>query len=108
MRILCDQNVPRKYLRALEEMPDITAASVADVLSHDAADADIVAFAETNGWVIFTSDEDFFPMSGNCGLLVYDQLEDPTPGDVVTAIQRIRDAYESEADILETVPGNWV
>jgi predicted nuclease of predicted toxin-antitoxin system len=107
MRILCDQNVPEKYLTAFQSTPDITARPVEDVLSHDAEDSAIASYAETNGWVVFTGDEDFFTTGGNYGLLVYDQIENPTPGAVVTAVRRIHRFYESDTEIMETVPGDW-
>lgn len=108
MRVLCDQNVPRKYLDALADADGITATTVAAVLRHDAADTEIAAYAETNDWVVFTNDDDFYLDSGNHGLLFYSQLEDPTPGVVVEAIRRIGAAYESDDEIVETVPDGWV
>ncbi|SEH48976.1 hypothetical protein SAMN05192561_10314 [Halopenitus malekzadehii] len=57
---------------------------------------------------MFTNDEDFYVVGGDHGLLVYDQVTDPTPSAVVAAIERIDAAYESDAEILETVPGGWL
>jgi len=57
---------------------------------------------------VFTSDADFFAVGGNRGLLVYDQLEDPTPGDIVEAVENIEQVYGDPSSILETVPGDWV
>ena len=108
MRILCDQNIPTKYIEAFDNSDNITVTTVDSVLQHDAADKDIVAYAERHDWVVFTNDDDFFVVGGDHGLLLYDQLDDPIPGDVVTAIQRISEAYHTQSEITESVPGNWV
>jgi len=49
----------------------------------------------------------FFDSSRSFGLLVYNQIEAPKPGDVISAVLAIERAYESRQDIVETVPGNW-
>lgn len=108
MRILCDQNVPAKYVDALESTDDFTVATVEDVLQHDATDSEIAAYAEKNQWVVFTNDDDFFVAGGEHGLLLYDQLEDPNPGDVVQAVQRIGQVYADPSNIVESVPGEWI
>jgi len=108
MRILCDQNVPEKYLQALRDAAGVRARRVDDVLTHDATDDEIASYAAAHGWVVFTNDADFYAVGGNHGLLVYAQIEDPAPGDVVQSVRRIDDAYESAADVLETVPDGWV
>ena len=108
MRLLCDQNVPNKYFEAFDAADNLTVTTVATVLRHDATDAEIVAYAEEHDWVVFTNDDDFFVVGGDHGLLLYDQLEDPVPGDVVTAVQRIGEAYRSQTEITESVPGNWI
>jgi predicted nuclease of predicted toxin-antitoxin system len=46
MRILCDQNIPAKYVEALESTNDFTVSTVKDVLQHDATDSEIAAYAE--------------------------------------------------------------
>ncbi len=58
--------------------------------------------------MIFTSDSDFFGHERTFGLLVYSQLENPQPGDVVAAVRAIGRAYERTREITETVPGGWV
>lgn len=108
MRILVDQNSAQKYIEAFEQADGITVATVADVLEHDTSDADIAAYAETNDWVVFTTDDDFFVAGGDHGLLLYDQIDDPTPGDVVAAVRQIEQAYENPSEITESVPGGWV
>ena len=107
MRILCDQNVPEKYVTAFRDADGVTVATVEDRLEHDAADAEIAAYAERNQWVIFTNDDDFFVAGGDHGLLLFDQLEDPQPADVVRAAQQIAEVYPDPADIIESVPGDW-
>jgi hypothetical protein len=106
MRILCDQNVPEKYLHALAD-GNATVTTVEDVLEHDATDSEIAAYAETNGWVVFTNDDDFYVDGGDHGLLFYSQIEDPSPGAVVEAVERIDAAYENASEIVETVPDGW-
>ncbi|MFB6142676.1 MAG: DUF5615 family PIN-like protein [Halorientalis sp.] len=108
MRVLCDQNVPAKYVDALRDADGLTVATVADVLEHDATDAAIATHAEREEWVVLTNDDDFFVAGGDHGLLLYDQLDDPSPGDVARAVQRIARAYAHTGDIVETVPGEWV
>jgi len=65
-------------------------------------------FAARDSWVVFTNDDDFFLTGGDHGLLLYDQLEDPSPGEVVIAVERIAAAYQSHAAVVETVPSEWV
>jgi hypothetical protein len=108
MRVLCDQNVPRKYADALRDVDGISVGTVADELEHDAADPDIASHAEATGAVLLTNDDDFYVDGQNHGLLFYSQVEAPTPGAVAEAVRRIRDAYESDAEILENVPDGWV
>ena len=107
MDVLCDQHVPEKYVRALSAVNGITVATVRDMLSADASDGDIAAFAAKNGWVVFTNDDDFYKQDARHGLLVYSQLNAPTPGAVVEAVTAIGDAYADDADIIEVVPGAW-
>jgi len=108
MRILCDQNVPRKYFEGLERTDGITVTTVRDALEHDATDTEIAAYAEQNQWVVFTNDDDFFVAGGDHGLLLYDQIEDPRPGDIVQAVQQIDRVYTDPSNIVESIPGDWV
>ena len=108
MRILVDQNSAQKYITAFEQAEGITVATVDDVLKHDAADADIATYAETNEWVVFTNDDDFFVAGGDHGLLLYDQIEDPSPGKVVAAVRKIEQVYADSSEITERVPDGWV
>lgn len=108
MRILCDQNVPKKYCETFQRTEGITVTTVDEALRHDAEDTDIAAYAEAHGWVVFTNDDDFYIAGGDHGLLIYDQIEDPSPGDVVKAVQKIDSVYESATDVVETVPDGWI
>lgn len=108
MRVLCDQNVPQKYVDALADAGGITVTTVRETLAADAPDWEIVTYATENGWVILTNDSDFFGDGREFGLLVYSQLADPRPGDIVDAIQAIDYAYESNSEVVETVPDGWV
>ena len=82
-----------KYIEAFDATDNITVITVASVLQHDARDAEIVAYAEHHDWVVFTNDDDFFVVGGDLGLLLYDQIEDPMPSDVISAIQQVGQAY---------------
>lgn len=108
MRILVDQNPAQKYVDAFEQADDIMVATVADVLEHDVSDADIATYAETHEWVVFTNDDDFFVTGSDHGLLLYDQIDDPSPGEVVAAVQKIEQAYADPSEITESVPDGWV
>ena len=108
MRLLCDQNVAGKYVQAFENHDEFVVSTVAEELSPDTSDDDIVAYAARYDWVVFTSDDDFFEHADQCGVLVYNQLHDPPPGDVLDAVMAIDAAYESNREIIEVVPGNWV
>lgn len=108
MRVLCDQNVPQKYVDALAAAGGITVATVRETLVADAPDREIAAYAAENDWVVLTNDSDFFGDSRGFGLLVYNQLEDPRPSDIVDSIQAIDYAYESNSEVVEKVPDGWV
>jgi len=108
MRLLCDQNVAAKYVQAFENGTKFVVTTVGDELSPDASDGEIVAYAAAHDWVVFTSDDDFFKQADQCGVLVYNQLTDPSPGDVLDAVIAVDDAYESSREIIEVIPGNWV
>lgn len=108
MEILFDQNANLNYIPALKQIDGISVYTVKDTLDPEASDETIAATAQANGWVIFTNDDDFFVHASDIGLLYYSQLEDPSPGDVATAVRRIATVYEDPMEIIETVPGNWV
>lgn len=108
MRILCDHNVAEKYPRTFEREEWLTVGRVAEELSPTASDSSISAYATAKDWVLFTTDDDFYAVDRSHGLIVYSQIEDPRPGDVVQAIAAVDDAYASRAEITEVVPDGWI
>jgi len=108
MRLLCDQNVARRYVDACIQAPDLQAITVRDALDPRATDPDIAAYARENEYVVLTADDDFFELSGQCGCIYFHQLEQPPVGDVLAAIRRIGAAYADHTEIVEVVPGGWV
>lgn len=107
MKLLCEHNVGQKYRNALAAIDGVTVEVYTDHLPADAPDTDIATFAEQNGYVILTRDEDFFALDPDCGVLFLDPNRSPRPGTVRRAIERIADAYADDRDIREPVPGRW-
>lgn len=107
MRLLFDQNVDRRYIDACNRDSRFFAATVGEVLDPRAADLDIVRYA-AEGYVVFTSDDDFFRLDAECGRILYEQTTRPPAGDVLDALGQIREAYDDHSDIVEVVPGGWV
>jgi hypothetical protein len=108
MRLLCDQNVARRYVDACIEPPDLQAVTVRDALDPRATDPDIAAYARENGYVVLTADDDFFELSEQCGCLYFHQSDQPPVGDILTTIRRIDEAYADRTEIVEVVPNGWV
>lgn len=108
MRIFCDEHVPPKYVFALELHADQTVTTVTDELYSGAPDAELSAFATSNDWVLLTNDSDFRGDHLDHGLLIYDQLNDPRPGEIIDAVCAIDQAYANHEDIYEFIPGGWV
>lgn len=71
MRLLCDQNVDRRYLDAFADTADITLLRVREELDPRASDADIAAYAASVGAVVLTSDDDFLARDAPCGVIYY-------------------------------------
>ena len=86
MRILCDQHVDHRYVHALRRTGGITVTTVRHVMNADASDGEIASYAAANGWLVLTSDDDFFTERRAHGLLFYQQLDNPTPSDVAAAV----------------------
>jgi hypothetical protein len=84
MRVLCDHTVDDKYVAALRGADGLTVTTVREALDPRASDPDIATYAEANDWVILSSDDDFFEISGTYGHVHYQQLDDPAVGDVLT------------------------
>jgi hypothetical protein len=108
MRLLCDQNVARRYIDACVQAPDLQAVTVRDALDPRTTDPDIAAYARENGYVVLTADDDFFELSDQCGCRYFHQSDTPPVGDVLEAIRRIDGAYDDRANIVEVVPGEWI
>lgn len=108
MWVLCDQNVPQKYVDTLADAGGITVATVRETLAADVPDREIAAYAVEHNRVILTNDSDFFGDGREFGLLVYNRLEDPRPGVVVDSRQSIGYAYESNSEVVEKMPDGWV
>ena len=54
MRVLCDQNVPQKYVDALADAGGITVATVRKTLAADVPDQEIAVYAVEYNWEILT------------------------------------------------------
>jgi rRNA-processing protein FCF1 len=121
MRILCDHNVAQRYLDTFRRTDWITMIKADNVFPKDASDAEIGAYAEKHEWVVFTSDkrfrerddegtvgEDLLDRIEGCGVIYYRQREQPSPGDVVAAIEALAEAYANHSEIDQYVPNGWV
>lgn len=108
MRLLCDHNVNEKYTDTFRRTNWITVTTVRDELSQDADDPDISAFAEREGWVVFTEDDDFTDLDHDRGLVLYIEQQNPSPDTVVDALATIADAYDDHRAIEEHVPDGWI
>lgn len=78
-----------------------------DVLSDNAPDREISAYAAQEGWVVFTEDDDFLRFDHDRGIMLYHHIKQPSPGDVLDAIRKIADAYDDHY-INEHVPDGWI
>lgn len=120
MRILCDRNVANKYVQVFQQVDWVTVRKLGDVLPMDASDPEIIDYAGETGWVIFTSDVRFLEPDKaadeksvdigtvECGIVFYQQTDNPTPGDVLDALQLIEQSHTDPSDIQEYVPGEWL
>jgi hypothetical protein len=108
VRLLCDNHVPTKYITAFEAPDELEVLLVRDVLSPSASDGAIARYAAANECAVFTNDDDFYTDELRHGLILYSQIEDPPPGEVVDAVVAIDAAYDSATDIVEFVPDGWI
>lgn len=112
MRLLCDHNVDEKYIETFRRTEWLTVATVRDELTQDAEDPPISEYAHQHGWVVFTEDDDFHRHDHvhdrTVGVIFYTHIEQPSPGDVVDATQKIADAYDDHQYINEHVPDGWI
>lgn len=110
MRILFDRNVEPKYINAIAAIQDVTVEHVDDRLPQTANDREIVDLADREDWVVFTRDDDFFQHARGqgIGLIFFSKRHSTLPGKIATAIELIKDAYQSDyRQIEEGVPGQW-
>lgn len=109
MRILCETNIPPRYVEALEEEGWTTIATTTEYLHPEADDEIIAEFAATNDWVVFTRDTDFFEVTKQheLGVLFLHMTRTPSPSAVVSAVSAIANAYDDHAEIHESIPGGW-
>lgn len=63
LKLLCDQNIAKRYIVAFLDAEDLIATTVRDALDPRAPDTGIAEFAAAHDWVVFTSDDDFFELA---------------------------------------------
>lgn len=78
-----------------------------DEFADDAPDREISVYAAREGWVVFTEDDDFLGFDHEHGVILYHHIEQPSPGDIIEAIQAIGKVYDDHRQIREFVPGEW-
>jgi len=108
MRILCDQMVKESFVSALEAEDRHTVARVRDLLTSDADDDTIAAYAVQHDWIILTADDDYLSDDVPHGLLFYEDDPAPTPGVVRDAIREIDRVYDDPDATVEWVPDGWI
>lgn len=108
MRILFERNIANKYVDALAAESWTTVELADDHFAPTADDEEIAEFAAKNEWVVFTTDDDFFGVNPQCGVIWMDQQAGPIPGEVVAAVEKIRGFYTDHSSIRESVPGPWI
>lgn len=107
IRILCDRSVLQRYVDALAQAEWIEMIQSEDVFPDDAPDQEISEYAAREGWVVFTEDDDFLGFAHNRGVILYHHIERPLPGEVISAIREVAQAYDDHRQITEYVPGEW-
>lgn len=109
MKILCDENVPSKYVNAIAGLSCTTVLTVESELGMGASDSQVRNFAEKKDCVVLTNDKDFLltKYADDHGLLYIFQNRGPSPSDVATAVDKIESAYTDYESVDEIVPGGW-
>ena len=100
--------VEERYVSVLSNETQHIVSRVRTELSPDADDDAIAYYATRSGWVVLTSDDDFFRDEITHGLLYYDQIRKPTPRELCEVINEIDRVYDDHAVILESIPGEWI
>lgn len=108
MRLLCDRSVLQKYIDTFERTDWITMMQSEDVFPDDAPDREISEYAAQEGWVVFTEDDDFLAFDHDRGVVLYNHIEQPAPGEVVAALEAIADTYDAYDSMVEYVPDGWI
>lgn len=108
MRILADEHVPNRFVTALRsEGFDVVRAK--DVLYESAPDAEVLDYAEKNGFVVLSEDRDFRGVEtrseDHAGILACNTRA--KTGNVVSAIRTIDDYADDLSGTVVHVPGNW-
>lgn len=111
MRLFFDRSTEPRYVNALAQEPWTTTVWCDSRFPQTAPDRDLAEFAQDNGYVVFARDDDFFKLvrhQYNCGLLYFRKGKSTAPGDIVTAVERVSNAYPDHTKIEEGLPGNWI
>ena len=105
LRLLADQNVDEKYTETFLRTDRITTTRVRDALHPEATDGEIATFAEDHDWIVFAGDKgDFENIDPDCGVVIYHQTENPSPGTVVEALRRIEGSFATTTTSTHTCP----
>lgn len=108
LRLLVDHNVDEKYTETFLRTDWIEATTVSEELHSAATDREIATYAESDDWVVFAGDKgDFENIDPDCGVVIYHQIENPSPGEVVAALQRIAESFSDHREIY-AVPSGWI
>ena len=108
MRILADEHVPNRFVTALRsEGFDVVRAK--DALYESAPDAEVLDYAEENGFVVLSEDRDFRGVetrrASHAGILACNTRA--KTGNVVSAIRQVDDYADDLSGTVVHVPGNW-
>ena len=101
LRILLDQNVPPSVCGFVQQhKPDWTVRHVNDVDLHGAADASIFEWAQTDGSIVVTFDEDFadarmYPAGSHAGVIRL-RVWPTTIENTESALARLLDSVSDE------------
>lgn len=109
LRLLVDHNVDEKYTETFLRTDWIEAVRVSDELHPKATDREIANHAESDNWVVFAGDKgDFENINPDCGFVIYHQIENPSPGDIVDAVEEITRSFNDHREIYAYVPNGWI
>jgi predicted nuclease of predicted toxin-antitoxin system len=100
MSLLLDHNVPRKYLRLLQEW-GYESTVLDEHIAADADDADVIALAQELDAVLLTADLDFanildYPPADHAGIVVMRYEATDETGITATLKQALTDLYRDD------------